>query len=87
MAERQYEPRRLGDTGRVTGGAPVPRYASVADWCGLSGIGKTTTYALLSAGALKAIKVGKRTLVDVQAGLDWMQSQPAAQFQPPKAVS
>jgi excisionase family DNA binding protein len=58
--------------------AVQPRYAPYDDWCRLSGLGLTTTRELIAAGELKAIKVGKRTLVDVEFGLAWLANRPSA---------
>ena len=56
----------------------TPRYASIPRWCEISGVGRTVTYQLLGEGALKAVKIGRRTLVDVEHGLGWMASLPPA---------
>jgi hypothetical protein len=60
--------------------APVPRYASVPRWCALSGVARTRTYELIGEGLLKAIKVGSRTLIDVEAGLAWMATLPTVRI-------
>lgn len=36
---------------------------SVKEACAVTGFGKTTLYALISAGRLRAVKIGKRTLI------------------------
>lgn len=59
---------------------PIPAYAPVNDWCGLSGLSRTRTYALLGDGVLRAKRLGGRTLIDVRHGLDWLASLPDAQF-------
>ena len=43
----------------------TPQYASIPDWCRLSGMGRTRTYEEAGAGNLRIIKVGGRPLVDV----------------------
>ena len=53
-------------------------YATIARWCALSGMGRTSTYRELAAGNLQARKVGRRTLIAVQQGLAWIEAQPAA---------
>lgn len=65
---------------------PEPKFAPVPQWCVISGMSRTASYNALGCGHLKAIKVGARTLVDVEAGLKWLRSQPAAQIRPPKAA-
>jgi hypothetical protein len=64
------------------GGATFPRYATIPRWCELSGLGRTRTYELVSQGILRAIKVGARTLIDVEAGLAWMNTLPTANIAP-----
>ena len=44
---------------------------------------RTGTYHALGRGDLKAVKVGSRTLIDVEAGLAWLRAQPAAQVRAP----
>jgi hypothetical protein len=63
---------------------PLPRYAAVDTWCALSGLSRRVTYDHLGLGNLKAIKVGNRTLIDVQAGLAWLRACPAPAIRAPK---
>ena len=62
---------------------PEPKYAPIPNWCGISGMSRTGTYNALGRGDLKAIKLGNRTLVDVEVGLAWLRAQPAAQVRAP----
>lgn len=57
-----------------------PHFASVDQFTKLSGLGRTTIYKLLGTGKLRAVKAGRRTLVDVNAGLEWLHGQPAAEI-------
>jgi hypothetical protein len=41
-------------------------------------------YEQIGLGNLRAVKSGRRVLVDVKAGLAWIASLPAAQIAPPK---
>jgi hypothetical protein len=41
---------------------------------------RSTTYEALGRGDLRAIKLGAKTLVDVEAGLVWLGSMPAARI-------
>lgn len=66
--------------------ANTPKFAPLPQWCALSGMSRTATYNALGRGDLKAIKVGSRTLLDVDAGLSWLQSLPAAQIRAPKVA-
>ena len=58
----------------------TPRYAPISDWCSLSGMGRSSVYEALGRGDLKAIKLGVRTLIDVEHGLAWLASMPAAEI-------
>ncbi len=58
--------------------APQARFATFDAWKAMSGIGRTKTYYLLAEGKLRAVKAGKRTLIDVESGLAWLASCPAA---------
>jgi hypothetical protein len=43
-------------------------------------MGRSSVYEALGRGDLKAIKLGVRTLIDVEAGLAWLGSMPAAKI-------
>jgi hypothetical protein len=47
-------------------------------------MGRRTTYDELGRGNLRAVKVGTRTLINIEAGLAWIASRPAAQIRAPK---
>ncbi len=47
---------------------PELKFAAIPTWCAISGLSRTGTYHALGRGDLKAIKVGSRTLIDVEAG-------------------
>lgn len=55
-----------------------PKYATVDNWTALSGLGRSSTYYLLAQQKLRAIKAGRRTLIDVDHGLAWLAAQPIA---------
>ena len=57
---------------------PTPKYAPIADWCAISGMGRTKVYEEAGRGNLKLVKLGGRTLVDVEHGLKWLGTLPAA---------
>ena len=62
------------------------KYAPVDRWCEISGMGRTQTYQALAApDGLRAIKLGKRTLIDVEHGLRWLHSLPRAQVRLPNS--
>lgn len=58
----------------------VPKYARIDDWCRISGMRRSSTYDAIARGDLAAIKLGTRTLIDVEAGLTWLATMPRAQI-------
>jgi hypothetical protein len=56
----------------------LPHFATIDKWTELSGVSRSVTYELIGSGKLVARKLGKRTLVDVQAGIEYLHSLPAA---------
>ena len=56
----------------------VPQYATMANWCVISGLGRSVSYELLSAGTLRGKKVGARLLIDVPHGLAAIAAMPDA---------
>ena len=58
----------------------LPRYATIKEWCRISGMGRTVTYERIAAGDLRAVKLGARVLIDVGTGLAWLNTLPAAQI-------
>jgi hypothetical protein len=65
---------------------PSPKFAPLTHWCTISGMSRTASYNALGRGDLKAIKIGSRTLIDVDAGLAWLRSLPSTQIRAPKAA-
>lgn len=63
---------------------PSPKFATIEDWCAISGMSRRVTYDKLGSQELKAIKVGGRTLVDVEHGLAWLASCPPAIIRAPR---
>ena len=57
-----------------------PRYCSIADWARLSGVSQSVTYELLGDGKIKAVKLGNKTLIDVDSGLKYLSSLPPAEI-------
>lgn len=59
-----------------------PIYITIRDWTALTGIGRGKTYDLLSSGTLRAVKAGKRTLIDMATGRAYLASLPTATISP-----
>jgi excisionase family DNA binding protein len=58
--------RRRAEAARERRGDPLPNAITYCteDACRIGGFGKTTLYALLKAGKLRALKLGAKTLID-----------------------
>jgi hypothetical protein len=59
-----------------------PKFATIEAWCRLSFMSPRNTYRHLAWGNLRAFKVGRRTLIDVDHGLAWIRSLPTAKIKP-----
>jgi hypothetical protein len=59
-----------------------PKYTDIPGWEWLTGVKRRVTYDMLAAGKLRAIKVGKKTLIDVPHGLAHLDSLPEAVIRP-----
>jgi hypothetical protein len=59
-----------------------PKFGTIDTWCQISGISRRITYDLLGEGHLRAIKIGGRTLVDLEHGIAYLRSLPTASFVP-----
>lgn len=51
---------------------------TVQEFCRVYGVGKSLVYELLSGGALRAVKAGKRTLILEESARAWFDSLPPA---------
>jgi hypothetical protein len=58
----------------------TPKFAPISDWCAISGMSRSVVYEALGRGDLRAIKLGARTLINVEAGLAWLASMPPAEI-------
>lgn len=63
--------------------APAAAFAPLAGWMQISGMNRSAVYSALGRGHLKAIKLGRRVLIDVPAGLAWLRSLPPPEIRPP----
>lgn len=59
-----------------------PKYATIKDAPNFLGIQRSKIYELAGRGKLKIIKVGNRSLVDMDHALAWMATLPEAQISP-----
>lgn len=69
------------NTAARRGDAPAPRpffprAFSVIEFCRRYSIGRTNAYQEIAAGRLRAVKVGRRTLITVDAAEAWLASLP-----------
>lgn len=58
----------------------TPDFVSVDSFCKLSGLGRTTVYYRLADGSLRAVKAGRRTLIDYKHAQAWLAARPTATF-------
>lgn len=71
------------DSVLTTGPAPIrPAYATIANWCLISGLGRRVVYDLIGQRHLRAVKRGTSTLIDVSHGLQYLASLPPAKIKP-----
>jgi hypothetical protein len=63
---------------------PSPKFATIEDWCTISGMSRRVVYDRMGTGELTAKKIGGRTLIDVEAGLAWMRALPPAVIRAPR---
>jgi excisionase family DNA binding protein len=80
MTSEADDHRHGNATREATGHAAIvsdsPRAFPIIEFCRRYGIGRTTAYAEIAAGRLRAVKVGKRTLISVDAAEAWLVSLP-----------
>jgi excisionase family DNA binding protein len=55
-----------------------PRAYRISEVCKITGLGRTTVYAAIKSGALKALKCGRRTLILASAVEAWFGTLPPA---------
>ena len=53
-----------------------PRAFSIREFCFRYGIGRTNAYEEIAAGRLRAVKVGRRTLISHDAAEAWLAALP-----------
>lgn len=45
---------------------------TIPEFCKMANIGRTTAYSLINAGLIKAIKIGKKTLIPRTSMNEWI---------------
>lgn len=54
----------------------LPQLLTIPEFCAWARIGRTKTYEEIAAGALRALKVGRRTLIMRNDAAEWLSGQP-----------
>jgi excisionase family DNA binding protein len=62
-----------------------PITCTIADACRLSGIGRTTLYGLMGAGAIRSVRSGRRRLVVVDSLRAYLATLPDGGLAPTRA--
>jgi len=79
----QSDPERNPQFSRGwTGPPPARKFCTIDHWPTLTGTGRRATYEALARSDLRGVKVGTRTLIDCEAGLEWINSLPRAKIRP-----
>jgi excisionase family DNA binding protein len=65
----------IGPTGRLK--SPAALYGTVQEGCARWGVGKSKLYLLIGAGYIRAVRVGRRTALDLRSGDDYFNSLPS----------
>jgi hypothetical protein len=60
--------------------AMFPAYAPIDKWVEISGVSRSRTYELMASKDIIAKKLHARVLIDVHAGLQFLNSLPTAQI-------
>ncbi len=54
----------------------MKRFLSIRAFCDAYGVGRTSVYSHIGAGKLQAVKIGPRTMIDVESAEQWAASLP-----------
>jgi excisionase family DNA binding protein len=60
------------DRGQLDDRRASPRALSIQQFCGRYSIGRTKAYEEIAAGRLRAVKVGRRTLIPEDSAEAWL---------------
>jgi excisionase family DNA binding protein len=55
----------------------LPELLTIPEFCAWARIGRTKAYDEIGAGALRALKIGRRTLIMREDAAEWLFGQPA----------
>lgn len=55
----------------------LPELLTIPEFCAWARIGRTKAYEEIGAGALRALKIGRRTLITRDHAAEWLAGQPA----------
>lgn len=55
----------------------LPHLLTIPEFCTWARIGRTKAYDEIGAGALRALKIGRRTIIMRDDAAAWLHSQPA----------
>lgn len=59
----------------------APALLTIKEFAVWSRLGRTKIYELIGSEELRAIKIGRRTYISVEAAEDWLAAQPAFESQ------
>ena len=71
-ARPSEEARTCGNSRGITGISVGVLAVAPAEAARLTGVGRTTIYEAIGAGALKSVKIGKRRLITIEALRAWL---------------
>ena len=57
--------------------AITPAFMTIIEFMAWSRLGRTKVYELLGSEELRAIKIGRRTVIPVDAAMSWLEALPA----------
>ena len=55
----------------------ISELITIPEFCVWSRIGRTRVYEEIATGALRALKIGRRTVIKREDAVAWLDSQPA----------
>ena len=61
----------------------LPRYSPIPQACQILGFQRSKMYELAGLGAIRIVKVGGRSLVDIEHAIHWMATLPLANIASP----